>query len=198
MSEQNVTISVSYPKEEPLPLYCQYPQQNEPQNAFVELDCETCTLSADYNPIIGSGAPPEVWHGRVRRYECRNTLTKEEVRSLLDEITPLAQRICEGYETVWNGNNHVGTLTPEAQSAEEEVVGLCESTLNEESEWQVWDAGEWMYETRHELVNRIKKGESTSDLAAQIENEAREACTYLTGNVEQTLAHFVETYGEEV
>jgi hypothetical protein len=193
-----MTLSIIYPTESPLPLYCKYPQQHDEQPARVELDCELWTLSADYNPVIGSGAPPEIWHGRTRTYECRNTMTTDEVRVLLDSVAALAESVCEGYETVWNGHNHVGTLTPEAQSAEEEMKSLCESTLDDDPEWQIWDTGEWLYETRNELLDRIKNGESISDLASEIENEAREACAHLTGNIEQMLAHFVETYGEEV
>lgn len=42
------------------PLYRKYRKQFRPQPAFIEIDLEECTLTADYNPDPGGAVPEKV------------------------------------------------------------------------------------------------------------------------------------------
>ena len=127
-------------------LCCHYTHQTEVQGCYVELDCETGRFTADYNAEIGYGVPEAVWHGRTRRYEIP-CLLAEAANKLLAELAPLAQRIVDGYEAIWDGNNHVGKLDEDAQMAEAELERCCTELMEQPNEADCiveWDAADWL------------------------------------------------------
>lgn len=103
-------------------LYEKYPYQTQPQTTFLSLDPSNRILSAHTNPEIGNAVPVEVWNGVVRRYGLHNpSLTAREIGHIMSKIKPLANQVCDGFEIVWNGNNHVGKLSKDAFEAEEKI-----------------------------------------------------------------------------
>lgn len=107
------------------PLYRMYPQQFNPQNAFIRLDPEEAELSADWNAEVGNAIPMAVGHGLVLRYPVSCYLTADEVNALMNQLTPLALRVCNGYSEGWNGHNNVGRLTEDAEEASQEIEAEC-------------------------------------------------------------------------
>ena len=101
-------------------LYMKYPTQHQPQDCFIELDPEEKTVGAKSNPEIGNGVPEAVWHGRVRRY-CIPLFKSEVVNELMDELKPLFERVIAGYESYWDNSNLRGTLSDDADEAEQEI-----------------------------------------------------------------------------
>jgi hypothetical protein len=122
-------------------LYHRYPRQTMPQSCFVELDCARRQLSADWNGEVGTAVPADVWHGHRRRYPIP-CLTAKAANELLDEIAPLAARVCDGYASRWNGQNHVASFTEAAADAERQIRALCEEADPEQAV-KVWDAADW-------------------------------------------------------
>lgn len=122
-------------------LHRQYRGQGAPQPCFVELDCDTDTLSAAYNPEIGNGVPVAVWHNRAVRWPIP-ALTAESANGLLAEILPEAERVLAGYECVWDGHNHVGRYTEDAREAIEAVQSQSDRDWDGQT-IEVWDAGDW-------------------------------------------------------
>jgi len=126
--------------------WCHYTNQTSAQGCYVELNCESGRFMADYNAEIGNGVPEAVWHGRTRRYEIP-CLLAAPANKLLAELAPLAQRIIDGYATVWDGNNHVGKLDADAQAAEAELARCCDELMAypDEADCIVeWDAADWL------------------------------------------------------
>ncbi len=123
-------------------LYHRYQRQSSPQDCYVELDCERRTLSASPNAEIGNAVPFAVWHHRVLRWSIP-VLTDAAANALLDEIAPLAERVCDGYERVWDGNNHVGRYDADAAQAREQIERLCSDDWDEDQQVSVWDASDW-------------------------------------------------------
>jgi hypothetical protein len=107
------------------PLYRRYPQQCNAQDAYISLYPEDAEMHADWNVEVGNAIPMTVFHGIRRRYKVSEYLTSNEINALMEEITPLAQRVCEGFEVVWDGNNNVGRLNEDALEAEDELRELC-------------------------------------------------------------------------
>lgn len=101
-------------EEKPDYLYSQYPGQCQPQPCYIELDCDDETLEADYSSEIGNSVPGYVWHNRAIRFHIP-ALKAHAANALMEELKERCQEIIDGYEQVWNGNNHVGTYTPKAQ-----------------------------------------------------------------------------------
>lgn len=124
-------------------LHQQYRGQTSPQPCHVQLACDTGTLTASYDGIIGSGVPSHVWHARTLRWSIP-CLTADAANALLSEVLPIAERIVAGYELVWDGNNHVGEYDEDAEAAREEMAALLDGRQFGESEViEVWDAGDW-------------------------------------------------------
>jgi hypothetical protein len=99
----------------PLPLYHQYYGQTNPQPAFLEI--ESGEVWFDWNAEVGNAIPMSVYHRRALRLPVPNHLTPAGYQSLLEDITPALREIMAGHTLQWEGNNHVGRLTEEAQAA---------------------------------------------------------------------------------
>lgn len=118
------------------PLRCRYSQQQQLQDAYIELQ-ESGTVIATYNSEIGNAVPMTVLHNRDRRWSINPELTVKQINKLLDEIEPLLERVHSGSDTHWDGSNHVGTLTDDAQAASAEIEKICESYYPAEWDWDL-------------------------------------------------------------
>ena len=131
------------PVAEKFDLHCHYDRQTQQQECYIALNCREKILTASYNGEIGNAIPFSVFHGHIRRYGIPCVIA-DAANELMDEILPLAQRIVDGYESRWDGNNMVAALSHDAKLAEanmekiiddyeaDEHTGICE-----------WDASEW-------------------------------------------------------
>lgn len=122
-------------------LYHRYPGQTEAQGCHVELDCESGELTADYDTEIGNAVPMRVWHGHTQRWGIP-ALRGEACNELLEQLAPLAQRVCDGYRSEWDGSNHVARFDADAEAAREEIARLCERA-DDRDVLCVWDAADW-------------------------------------------------------
>jgi hypothetical protein len=126
------------------PLYSRYPQQYNTQPAYVEIDPNTRTVSADYSGEIGNAVPMSVWHGRIIRISVPAEIhgpSLAEYLQLPETIAELEQ-ICDGYDEKWDGNNWKGTLTEAAQLVVEHLErDIPENVLMVE----VWGVAEWLF-----------------------------------------------------
>jgi hypothetical protein len=114
------------------PLFCQYAGELQPQPAFIELNLEDGTLDADYSGVLGSGVPVKVFYGKIQRFSVPSDIAGKALESFIHEHAPLFERVCQGYEDVWDGNNYVARLTDDAQGAIEEIESAIERELHDE------------------------------------------------------------------
>ncbi len=134
--------TISYYKE----LHCHYDGQTNSQDCYIELDCENETLSASYNGEIGNAIPFSVYHGHNQRFGIP-CLLPDAVNGLMKKIKHLADRVVDGYESHWDGNNNVARFDDDAKEAIEEIQQLCDDAENDSDETntlQEWDAGDWL------------------------------------------------------
>ena len=104
--------------------------QTQLQDSYLELDVISGKLSASYSGEIGGGVPEQVWHGLRRRYPISAQLTTDEINSLLDHITPIAQQIINGAKIEYDSQmNHIADLNDSAEKAEEEMEKECADAL---------------------------------------------------------------------
>jgi len=143
MTTNTNQLTIARLDEAPLhPLYHVYPGQTAPQGAYVELDCEAACLSADWDPQIGGAVPFDVWHGHQRRFPVSADLAAGEINRLMDAITPRAARVVAGYESVWDGSNHVARYAEDAAEADDAIAETCREA--EAASGGVWDAANWL------------------------------------------------------
>ena len=117
--------------------------QTERQDCYVWLDCESATMGLDCESA--TAVPSDVYHGLVRRYFLPYPIYASAANDLMATIAPLAERVCAGFEAVWDGTNRIGKLSDDALLAESEIEHLIEQSLDEESDAiKVWDAADWL------------------------------------------------------
>lgn len=109
-------------------LYHRYPNQAEPQPCHVELNLRASTLTAAYDPEMGSGAPEAVLHGHTRRFAIP-ALKGDAANALLERIAPLAEHVAAGYSTRWTGHVRAASFSAAALAALDEVEALCDATF---------------------------------------------------------------------
>jgi hypothetical protein len=107
------------------PLHHRYPQQFDPQDAYIRLDPETAEMSADWNVEVGNSIPMSVGHGRILRYPVTPYLTSDEVNALMERLIPLALTVCNEYSERWDGHNTVGQLTEEGEESSQQIEWVC-------------------------------------------------------------------------
>lgn len=180
-----MTAVTIIPVEQPDALYCHYPRQFERQDCHIALDLETGRMSADYNPEIGTAIPMSVFHNRTLWWDIP-CLTADAANSLMEELRPLAQRILDGSEIEWDGNNNVGHLDADAQAASDEIAEMCKedwfSPADQVVEWDSddWFAGDGQQNGIEALQAMGLTVDSTDDQIAELAKAAREqaeSCT---------------------
>lgn len=160
-------------------LACQYPGQTQPQSAYIALDLRDRTMWAEYDPEIGNAVSMAVCHGHVRRYYIP-PLVADVANRLMQDLEPLARRVCDGYESEWNGSNHVAKLSEDAQEAETEIEGLTTWHYD----WDPTDAAQmqtacdWYYEVSDEVKGKTDK--ELEELAEQWDKDAEGEGVYIT------------------
>jgi hypothetical protein len=156
-----------------------YPGQNGAQDCFIELDLRDGAMTANYNGEIGNAIPSTVYHGVVRRYPIP-VLQPATANALMERIAPLAQRVLDGAEIVWDGSNHVARLNADARRAEDEIAGDGTGGSDENEQWHdgvvgilypemesdvyYYGAAEWLGHVRREIIAQIRGEESLDDL----------------------------------
>lgn len=151
METTNVTISPCGGVDA---LLCVYPRQVDPQSCYIWLDVQTGSASATYNAEVGNAVPARQYHGLVRTFGIP-LLRGDTCNALLEELRPLLQRVLDGAEVVWDGNNHVGRLSEDAQAAEIEIEAQCEA-LDSDLHWA--SADDWMYEAKRDIRAALAAG----------------------------------------
>jgi hypothetical protein len=165
-------------------LCCHYDRQTTRQPCFVELDCQTGTLTARYNPEIGNAIPCSVWHGHEQRWDIP-CLTADAANELMDDITPLAQRVLDGYSSEWDGSNHVAHFTADAHAASEEIAETIDAiNVSEDNGVSCWDAGDWLNSSTVDGLGADTDDDGVAALARQFETEAAEQNIVLRGTEE--------------
>lgn len=191
-----MTIEITRPTDH---LYHQYPAQSNPQPVFLELrpEDDPPRLRADWDGEIGNAVPMSVYHGRVIRFGLPSPYYSGGVLCrMLDEIASLCETICAGYSSEWDGNNHVGRLTDEAQDAREAVEQYLE---RQEPDLQVYDAADW-YQTlgsgNNVRVHLGITGQTTDDELATISEHEHEVAD-LDGVLVSGIDRYLEQLRDE-
>lgn len=106
----------------------QYPGQSNPQPAYIELDLEYKTLSADYSGEIGNAMPMAVYHNRVLRFSISQFISGGKINEILNDpkLLGLCEQVVANHIIVWDGNNNVGKLNINGQDAVQRIEWLLE------------------------------------------------------------------------
>lgn len=149
------------------PLSHTYPQQFNPQPAYVELT-ENGEVSADWSGEIGNSVPMSVWHDRTLRMTVAHNVNGPALADYLEspEALALLETIHAGHEVDWDGNNYVGTLTEEARAALERL----EDVLRGFETVEIWTANDYLF--NNNSLAGLWSGRALDEVVAELEEEA--------------------------
>lgn len=142
-------IRISMP-EGKTPVLCQHDGQFQPQPSYIQVDADGFVF-ADYSGEIGNAMPVNVWHNIDRRIGINPNVSGDALREYMAStgFRALIDRYYAGFDTEWNGNNWVGTVTEDAMAA----LGQIESDCGDLECINVFDADDWIeYATREEMA----------------------------------------------
>ena len=143
---------------------------------YLELDLEDERTPLYLGTVYGiDGAPESVWHGRRRRYWLPNNVNAEELTTDINAgvFDELFQRILDGSEVVWDGDNYVGRLNEDARKAEEELEEELDGYADESI--GLYEAGDWLQDSSDEDlgVTAASTDDELAKKARELEEEAR-------------------------
>lgn len=121
------------------------------------------------------------WHNRELTHILDGHPDPEMVRQVLDESMDLLAAVCDGYESVWNGHNHVGRYSADADEAWNVVC----TRLNQldPDYWQYWDAGDWLDPLRGQRFDGSTTDEELAALAAEMKTVAEDDHVVLSEDI---------------
>lgn len=153
-----------------------------------------------------SSTPMDVWHKRVLRWsaypsEGAGVVDPAKLTLLAEKLRPLLEIVAAGHEVEWNGSNHVGKMTEEAEEASDQIDSIVENWEWHSDDWSVWDAGEWMQNAWREIVERhkIRTGMTEEEIEAVVEAleaEAQSDCVFLQ-DTRASVDRLIERVAEE-
>ena len=126
-------------------LYHQYPNDCNPAPVHLEIDCRIGGLRCRYKSEPGNAVSMAEWHGHMPKWVIP-ALLPTPANNLMAEVLPLAQRVLDGYESRWDGSNHVAVYDADAQDAMDAIEAICErinTWISPDEIVQVMDAGDY-------------------------------------------------------
>ncbi|MEW6016473.1 MAG: hypothetical protein AB1760_00200 [Pseudomonadota bacterium] len=190
-----MTTNADECRESLAPLYRRYGGQTQPQPAYIEIDPEKHILTADYNGEIGNAVPEGVWSRRRLRVRISPYVKGEAVADLMEDerFQSLAQRICDGHSVEWDGHNHVGRLTPDAQDALEALERYIEQQVEDGSDAciEVYEPDQWVSSSEAGDIG-LTAETSDAELTKMAKDQVAEAQSqgiYIDGDMLEWLTH---------
>lgn len=118
-----------------------------PMSVYLEIDTRDGSLHIGYRHQCDNAVPMNVWHGIVRRLEIPLDADGQDLTTAINsgEIDALITQIVAGSSVEWDGSNHVGNATEDAEDA---LEALCDWLVDQGGALPdgagLWDAGDWL------------------------------------------------------
>ncbi|KAA0677637.1 hypothetical protein [Roseomonas genomospecies 6] len=159
-----------------------------------------------------AGTPAAEWHRRTLTYHLADAQGGARALDIARLKTDLADggrlailidRIRAGHSVEWDGSNHVGRLTEDAQDAESELRDLINDDAYA-STVEVWDAGIWLIGNNSDQEVLRELGLTTSatdeDIAASVaslKNEIKLQGIVVAGDLEGVIREVIARVRED-
>jgi hypothetical protein len=118
-----------------------------------------CGVSQEYRD---NSTPIEVYHGHIRVHRLDGHPHEDGIRHDLEACADLVQRVLAGYESVWNGHNHVAHYTEDAEAAWE---SLCHILDCNQSYYEYWEVEDYIQHVMEDEVTAQTTDEQIREMA---------------------------------
>lgn len=188
---ENNKVRISEVKEK-TELYCHYDGQYEAQQVFIELDPSEGSVTMRHSELIGGGLSIATANGLIREYAVRGIPTAERANEIMEELLPLFERVCTGFESRWDGSNWVGQLSADAEEAEEEINSFLNALQEghiEEGYIEEHDVDDWLQsiDDKELGIAGDSSDEKLREIASATEDDADALGVVLRGDLMEYL-----------
>lgn len=156
-------------------LYYKYPSQTSAQPVYINLDCRSGRMWADWYGEIGICQPITVWNKLVLRWLIPSNCSAKLANELMKSIAKEARGLLKGFSE----RDGKGVF---AEGSEELDMAIS-SKLEVDGDLHVWEVGDWL--GSYEIQSK-KKSEIPSEVKRLLK-EAKQEDIYLDGDVEAYL-----------
>jgi len=181
-----ITLSLDNLRSDDLaPLYSRYASQSTPQPAYVALS--ECGEVTAYTAGEINGTPMHVHHMRTLTWSVPSAARGAVLAALIQgEALPLLQRVHDGHSVQWDGSNHRGRLTGDAQDASDELDALFAALADDPTDLvPVWGAGDWLFSSNR--LADVWSGRPLDVVAAELEAETASERVMIDGDMRAEL-----------
>lgn len=124
-------------------LHCKYQGQSDQQRVYLEINPENDTMTMWFDGEIGNAVPVAVYNGRILRCYFPTNYIPRDPNEFMRVRSEEIDAIISGHSVEWDGSNHVGKLTDEAQETLDKLRDEIEC-MNDDEGLKIWDAEEWL------------------------------------------------------
>jgi|GEM_PF-3089020 len=128
----------------------------------------TVWVTQEYND---NATPSDEWNGLILTWGVPSHPTETAMRQWITESMGVLITICDGFESRWNGSNHVGSLSEEARAAKEAIEFEFDNDGGPTNYYETWDVEAWLESSMNEIT-ATTTDEQLADLAEQWQPDA--------------------------
>jgi len=198
-SQLNLTIN-TINSDHAMPLYEEDRGQEGP--AYLYLDTRDGDVYLrGIHPAHASSWGVDEHNGHVRKWSIPNNLTVRGYNALLADtnVLQLLERVYQGAEEYYDGNNYKTRLNDDAEAADIELEKITAEINQCGADYEsldAWDASMWLELSTY--ANLVKEGESHEDAALRLHGEALREGKYCSiANLENVLDRMKQELEEE-
>ena len=153
------------------------------------------TVTAGTTARSDNGLPESVYYDVVQRISIPAEIKGGALEALIGRISPLLERLVAGMgaETDGNGNRR-GTLPEDAMAARGEIEAEIER-LDEGDAVAYWEVGDWLRDSRDELLEALRGGEAPEAMRDRLVEEAEAQDVVLSA---RELSNYIDALAAEV
>ncbi len=110
---------------------------------WIDLESHKYGISQEWDD---NTTPEPEWNGRIRTEALKARPDEDAATHYLSTgAVPLVQRVLNGSNIVWDGDNLVGHSNEDADAAFQELINALEELPY--SDWEIWSCADWLGET---------------------------------------------------
>jgi len=146
--------------------------------SYLVLDWGTREARVEWRHSSQTGATAHEWHGHQMALRLPANVDACLLTAWLQDRVNTLAAIAEGYESAWDGHNHIAGFSERASQLLDELGEAANEwtegeTLALPDGQGVWAASQWLYDSRHELVTATSTDEEIASTAERLDREAK-------------------------
>lgn len=132
---------------------------------FLNLDPRdrTVWISQEYRT---NSMSMDEWHDLILTWEIKSYPLESDMRQWLEESMESLKTICDGFESVWNGHNHVGRYSDDAKNQVAAITYELDNDGGPRNYYEYWTVASWLEGCRSEISAAM----TDEELASLVEN----------------------------